>query len=172
MRGSLVIVFGLPGSGKSFFAARLAEHLHMAHVSSDTVRTEMEIRGQYSDESRLVVYDEMKRRADKILSQGHGAVIDATFSVAGSFDLFTALSEKHARSLILFRIIAEESLIKERLRTRRSESEADYQVYIKLKQSDVEPSLSYHPLTSTNDNIDEMIEAAVAIIQQYDARPD
>lgn len=168
----LVIVFGLPGSGKSFFAARLAEHLDMIHISSDTVRTEMQIRGQYSDETRLLVYDEMKRRGDKVLSQGRGAVIDATFTIHGSFDLFSSLSEKHACSLILFRITAEQSLIKARLQTRRSESEADYAVYDKLKQSEVEPSLPYHSLKSTNENIDEMIEAAVAIIQRYDARSD
>lgn len=170
MRPVLIVVFGLPGSGKSYFAKRLTERLRIEYVNSDTVRNEMEARRRYSDESRLRIYEAMKHRAEEFLSRGDGVVIDATFTVKGTLEVFSSLSVKHNCALILFRITADESLIKERIQTRRSESEADYRVYEKLKQSPVDTALPYHTLVSTNNNVDEMIETALGIIKQYDAR--
>lgn len=164
----LIVVFGLPGSGKSYFARRLSERIGIEYVGSDTVRNELGARGKYTDESRLVIYGEIRNRAEAFLSQAKSVVIDATFTVEGSFEMITTLADNFDCALILFRVSADELLIKERLRTRRSDSEANYQVYERLKQLPINPTISYHTLESTNSNVDEMIEKAVAIIKKYD----
>lgn len=43
----IVIVLGLPGSGKSYFAARFAELIHADHVNSDRVRKSMFIKEKW-----------------------------------------------------------------------------------------------------------------------------
>jgi len=44
----IIIVCGLPGSGKSFFAHRLAAKLDALHISSDKTRKEMKTLGHYT----------------------------------------------------------------------------------------------------------------------------
>lgn len=61
--GVIVAVCGLPGSGKSYFAARLAERLDAVYLSSDRVRREMFTRRTYSDDEKMDVYRELIHRA-------------------------------------------------------------------------------------------------------------
>lgn len=55
----IVIVFGLPGSGKSYFATRLSEKLRAEYVSSDRVRNTMYAYKTYSEKEKPEVYEDM-----------------------------------------------------------------------------------------------------------------
>jgi len=35
----IIIVFGLPGSGKSYFASKLAERINARYINSDVIRS-------------------------------------------------------------------------------------------------------------------------------------
>ncbi|HUZ58418.1 MAG TPA: AAA family ATPase [Hanamia sp.] len=48
----IVIVFGLPGSDKSYFASRLAKMIHAGHVNSDKVRKEWFKERVYSEDEK------------------------------------------------------------------------------------------------------------------------
>jgi predicted kinase len=55
----IIIVMGLPGSGKSYFAQRLAITINADYISSDRVRKTMMSSRTYSTKEKLLVYDEM-----------------------------------------------------------------------------------------------------------------
>lgn len=77
-RPSLIILCGIPGSGKSTYAKNYIEHNPDAiHLSSDTIRKELygdeNIQGNPGD-----VFSLMQKRAIEALNNGHNVVYDAT----------------------------------------------------------------------------------------------
>ena len=88
----MIIVSGLPGSGKTHLASRLASKLGAEYISSDLTRKEIESRGEYAFEDNLTVYEEMARRAGDELRHGNTVVIDATFYLREMRSLFSTLA--------------------------------------------------------------------------------
>ncbi|HLT82445.1 MAG TPA: ATP-binding protein [Cyclobacteriaceae bacterium] len=159
--GVVVAVCGLPGSGKSYFASRLAERMNAVYFSSDRIRREMFKRRSYSDDEKTEVYKEMIRRA-----RDHAAkpiVFDATFYRRGIRSLF----REAFPGLVWIEVTAAEDIIRARLQKPRVDSEADLKVY-HLIRSQWEPLEGEHlTLESTSDNIDDMLESAMQYLE-YD----
>lgn len=160
----VVIVFGLPGSGKSFFASRLAAKIHAEYVTSDRVRKQLFEKRDYSEVEKKAVYDNMLKSMSQAVRKNENIVLDATFHKKATRDLF--VHELGSRELLFFiEVQADEEIIKERLKKDRPFSEADYEVYKTIRQKN-EPLLKPHlVLQSTNDNITEMLESAVSYLK-------
>src|SRR4249920_2609436 len=75
----VIIIFGLPGSGKSYFASRLAKRIHADYINSDRIRKKMFPDGTYSEREKQSVYDEMLELMRRLMRQNKNAVLDATF---------------------------------------------------------------------------------------------
>jgi predicted kinase len=84
----IVIVLGLPGSGKSYFAARLAEVIQADYINSDQVRKEMFSKRTYSEKEKGAVYDAMLERMKTAAKLKRDLVLDATFHTEDSRQLF------------------------------------------------------------------------------------
>lgn len=156
----IVVVTGLPGSGKSFFASRLAKAIDAEYISSDRLRKKMIQRRTYSAEEKELVYDEMLKQVHKAVKQNKSLVLDATFYKAETRNKFRE-GIKDAGTIVIIEIVAGEALIKERMQTPREDSEADFTVY-KVIQQQWEPIKEQHLiLQSTNDNIESMLKTAI-----------
>ncbi|MDN3689432.1 AAA family ATPase [Cyclobacterium jeungdonense] len=157
----LVLVMGLPGSGKSFFAKRLADKSDMVYLNSDQVRIELGLRGRYSKEDRQKVYAAMAAKTNELLKEGKRVLVDATFQRKKNRWEFQELAKKRRRSVACIRIWAEEGLVAKRLATEREESDADFLIYQKLK-SDFDPMEGdYLDIRSEDGKIDSMIHKAL-----------
>ena len=156
----IVIVFGLPGSGKSFFASRLAERIHASYLGSDKLRKELLPVRTYSDEEKEMVYKVMLDKAMEVSRNNEDVVVDATFYKRSLRD--KVLQETTGVELVRWiEVTADEDLIRDRLIRPRIESEADYNVYLKLKK-DWEPMDEDHlVLRSTNENLESLLETAI-----------
>ncbi|HNT60586.1 MAG TPA: AAA family ATPase [Candidatus Bilamarchaeaceae archaeon] len=75
----LILISGLPGTGKSRISRGLAPRLNAVHISSDSIRKKLLERRTYSEEEKALVYSEMLSQASKSLSGGKNVVADATF---------------------------------------------------------------------------------------------
>lgn len=77
MKGKLFVMVGIPGSGKSTFAKRVAEAIDGVVLSSDDIRAEM-----FGDASHQcnpkIIFDEIEIRAKKALSEGKTVFLDST----------------------------------------------------------------------------------------------
>src|SRR5262249_20569256 len=80
-RPCLVLVGGLPGTGKSTLARGLAERAGFEVIRSDVVRKELAgaSEGIYTPEWAERTYAECLRRAEQVLFEGQRPLVDATF---------------------------------------------------------------------------------------------
>lgn len=157
----IVAVCGLPGSGKSYFAARLAERLGAVYLSSDKVRREMFTQRTYSDAEKREVYHEMIRRGKA--SSGRPIVFDATFFRRDIRVLF----QEAFPGMSWIEVTADDEVIRTRLAMPRTDSEADLGVH-QLIRSQWEPlDGDYLTLQSTSDNINVMLDRALQYLD-YD----
>lgn len=155
----VIIVFGLPGSGKSYFASRLAIEVGAEYLNTDIIRKTLLRPKTYSDDEKLIVYSEMLFQVKLLLQKGKRVVIDGTFYKSAIRQKF--LSEIHpAESVVFIEITAEEAIIKQRVSRQRPDSDANFDVYLKVKAL-WEPLTDAHLLLcSTDNNIDSMLQQA------------
>ncbi|QNL51092.1 AAA family ATPase [Olivibacter sp. SDN3] len=157
----VVAVIGLPGSGKTFLAKHLAWNIDGVHVSSDRVRTALEQRGKYDEQTKLEVYQSMLGLAEAAVKDRKHVVLDATFHKAQTRALFVETATKFKVPLYFIEIQASEEVIKERIAKKRVDSEADFSIYKKIKAA-FEPLKEKH-LILHSDQMDseEMVSRAL-----------
>jgi len=159
----VIIVFGLPGSGKSFLAKRLADEIGAVHLSTDVVRNEMSPIKDYSLLGRKRVYDLMLNKAKDKINVGADVVLDGTFYLESLRELIKENLKKNTE-IHYIEIVASEELIKKRTEETREDSDADFQVYMALKQA-FEPMKEPHlRLISTDSNISQLMNEAMEYI--------
>lgn len=154
----VIVVLGLPGCGKSYFAERLAQKISAEYFNSDQVRKEMFPGRTYSDLEKEKVYENLLKKMQETLEKEKDVVLDATFYKDKVRKPFIANSKG---KIIFIKVWAEDHIIKERLKKTRPISEADLKVYNLIKRQ-WEPLEEPHlVLQSTNSNIDTMLRKAV-----------
>jgi predicted kinase len=161
----LILVCGLPGSGKSFFAKRLSDKIQASYLNSDLLRKEMfPVHRSYSEEEKKLVYDRMLHTTEAELVNQKTVVIDATFYKNSLRISFYQLAEKLNTQLYIFHIEANETLIKERTSVIRPDSEADFSVYLKLKPLFEPIDRPHSTLISEGNNIEELLSSALTYL--------
>ena len=162
----IIIVAGLPGSGKSFFAEKLAGQIHAEYLNSDRVRISLKTTRKYSLQDKFAVYNEMAIRTGEYLQKGKTVVVDATFWLQSMRELFEKVAKRHSTVIAFILITANEDLIKERLSSPRKDSEADFEVYKKVKDEFQELTTPHLTLESGTGNIETILQKAVAYIKE------
>ena len=161
----LILVCGLPGSGKSFFAKHLSEIMQAAYFNSDICRKELFPNNRtYSEKEKQSVYDALISSTETNLIHHTSVVLDATFYKNSLRLLFYNLASQLNCPYSIIYISAEESLIKERTSQIREDSEADYSVYLRLKDLFEPIEKPYLTLQSTNKNIDTLLSTALTFL--------
>ena len=161
----VVIVFGLPGTGKSYFASRLAERINAEYINSDRLRKELFPERTYSDVEKEMVYREMLKKTKTALNENTNVVLDATFY---KNNVRNRLLEeiKNNAEISFIEISAGEDIIKQRLQKERPYSEADFGIY-KLIQQQWEPLNAPHLILSSTDyTINDMLQRAMDHLQK------
>jgi predicted kinase len=161
----VVIVFGLPGTGKSYFASRLAERITAEYINSDRLRKELFPERTYSDKEKEMVYREMLEKTKRAINDNTNVVLDATFYKNDTRNrLLKEIKDKAKITLIEIR--AAEDIIRQRLQKERPFSEADFGIY-KLIQQQWEPLNAPHLILSSTDyNINDMLQKAMDHLQK------
>ena len=156
----LIMVCGLPGTGKTTLAKAVAERIGAVHISSDTVRMKMLKERTYSEEEKERVYDFMLEEAEKELRKGKKVVLDATFYRK---KLREKARETAGSGFFIVECVTHENLLKERIFSRKeSESEADFEVYKKVK-TEFEPVEEEHLAVDTSMALERQVE----LVEKY-----
>ncbi len=151
-RPALVLVGGLPGTGKSFLAAKLAARANFQVIRSDVVRKELagipadaparaaDQSGIYTREWTDRTYAECLQRAEARLFEGERVIVDATFvEERRRREFFDAALRCGVPALFLV-CEADPATIKARLDARRGDaSDADWEVYRRAAERWEEP---------------------------------
>lgn len=160
----VIIVFGLPGSGKSYFASRLALKLDAIYVNSDELRLKLLSKRTYSDAEKTLVYEHILAAMKDALQDKKTIVLDATFYKKTIRKTFEQAAAAFNEQIIYIEVTAPEDIIAERVARPRTHSEADFAVYLKLKAL-FEPLQKEHlVLVSSNNDIAPSLQRAVEYI--------
>ncbi|MDQ3535987.1 MAG: ATP-binding protein [Bacteroidota bacterium] len=161
----IIIISGLPGSGKSFFAEKLAYKLDAVHINSDKVRKAKDAMGKYALQDKFYIYHEMVKLAEKSLQEQKTVILDATFYLQSIRDMILELAQYYSSKICFIYVYANEEAIKQRLSKKRIDSEADFKVYKLIKDQFEEITQLHLKLESKNDNIDYMLNEAEMFIK-------
>jgi predicted kinase len=126
--GSLVLVAGVVGTGKSTAAALLADRTGGAVIASDRVRKRLAGlaptarggagAGLYSDAAREAVYAALLERAAPVLEGGRVAILDATYARARQRGAALAWARTHGVSTWIVETICSPETARARLARR------------------------------------------------------
>jgi predicted kinase len=162
----IVVVFGLPGTGKTTFAKALSRELDWLHLNTDVIRAELGKKQQYDERTKGYIYKKLQDRTSRELEMGRGAVLDGTFYKESLRDSLRELGERHGIPLKWIQVSAAEGVVRERVSRERPYSEADFKVYKKIRQAFEplqEPCLK---VLSDRETLPEMIRKAKVFITQ------
>lgn len=158
----VVIVLGLPGSGKSYFAGRLAQRLNAEYVNSDRLRKELFPTRTYSKLEKAMVYGALLKRMEEAQNKRKDLVLDATFHKK---EIRQQFMDKSKGGIIFIEVQADEDIIRQRLKEDRPYSEADLRIHQLIKQQWEPLQLPHLTLRSTNDNIETMLQKAIQYLK-------
>ncbi|MFP3949637.1 MAG: AAA family ATPase [Candidatus Micrarchaeia archaeon] len=133
----LILVCGLPGAGKSTLARALSEKIGAVYLSSDIIRKKMLNDRTYSENEKYRVYERMVGEAELILASGKTVVCDATFYKGGTRGEMRAAARRTGSEIYIVKCVLDENEVERRMEERErggnSESEADFRIYLKVK---------------------------------------
>jgi aminoglycoside phosphotransferase family enzyme/predicted kinase len=132
----LVLVGGLPGTGKSTIAGRLADRFGATLLSTDGLRAQVPgdpgaagdrgpsgfRRGRYTRERVHRTYEALRERAGLLLARGESVVLDASWTDAAERDAAARLAEEHVADLVALRCTVAPAVAAARIVDRRAGS--------------------------------------------------
>ncbi|MFP4082136.1 MAG: AAA family ATPase [Candidatus Aminicenantes bacterium] len=148
----LVIVSGLPGTGKTTVAKKMSDEMKAVVLSTDRIRKKALKELGYSERKKKRVYDEMLRIAQDLLKKGENVILDGTFFRKELRERGFKLGQRLDQRVFLVETVCPEETVKKRIEERykhkKDYSEANYKVY-KIIQSKFDPFQSEHFVINT-----------------------
>ncbi len=168
---ALVVVSGLPASGKSYFCRRLASRYPIARLESDALRKVLFGQPTHSPEESRRLFAASHHVLDRLLAAGIPALLDATNLREEHRCQLYAIADRHRAKLVLVQVRAPAAVVEERLaaRTRppdaEDDSEAGPEVYERLRTS-AQPIRRPHIVVDTSADIEPAVAAVLRHLQE------
>ena len=155
-RPVLVVLVGLPASGKSRVAGELRERTGAVVLESDALRRLLFPQHTYSARESQQLFAAIHAAIDELLSEGATVVLDATNLAEEERAPLRDMAARWDAKLVFVRVTAPDSLIRRRLTSRSADdidgSEADVRVYERMR-SRVEELRQPHHIVDTSQEI-------------------
>jgi predicted kinase len=183
----VVVVCGVPASGKSYLASALAETSALPHLSSDVTRkrlaglaaTDRAPSGTYGSQFNARTYGELARRAAEAVAAHGGAIVDATFRHLADREAFASAFTGRAPVLFI-ECDAPRAILAQRAASREREplgiSDADLGIVLRERDAweplDEVPA-SAHVALRTDRARDEIVGDILALLDRrlHDRHP-
>jgi predicted kinase len=135
----LIMVSGLPGTGKSFFCRKLAEKLPFLILASDSLRRILFPTPQYDEQENKRLFSACHVLIEELLGKGIPVIFDATNLLEHHREYLYRAAERAGAKLILVWVEAPPEVVRQRLLTReaaavpQSDSEAGWKIYNRMR---------------------------------------
>ncbi len=163
---ALVVLSGLPGSGKSHLAREVCRRYPLARLDSDALRKALVKRPTYSGPESGRLFAASHALLDRLLARGAPTLVDATNLKEVYRRPLYHLAEKHGARLVLVQVEAPPDIVRERLEGRLrgdnpwDRSEAGPEVYEKMRD-EAEPIERPHIAVDTSKDIGPAVDKIV-----------
>ncbi len=151
-RPCLILIGGLPGTGKSTLAAELAAQADFQVIRSDVVRKRLADAGGvsggpaafgegiYSPQWTKETYAACLQEADELLFAGKRVIVDASFREEAQRQPFIEMASRWRLPVVFFLCESDPAVARERIAQRRDDaSDADWAVYLSAADAWQEP---------------------------------
>ena len=156
-RPGLVILIGLPGSGKSHFARQLAKRYPAAILDSDALRGVLFASPQHTEQEHGRLFPAIHVLTRRLLERGVPVIQDATNLKEANRRPLYRLAEETGARLVLVRLRAPLAIVRWRLEGRtqgldpRDRSTADLAVLEKMRHDYQRPKRAYFVIDTMKD---------------------
>lgn len=161
---ALIVVSGLPGTGKTYFCGKLAEKLQFVILESDSLRKILFQLPDYSARESSQLFRAIHLLIEKLLKKGISIILDATNLSERNREHLYGIADRLDIKLVIVRVEAPPEVVQERLATRQrnsdSKSDADWAVYRKMKSS-VQKIRRNHYAVDTSRDITPVLDKIV-----------
>lgn len=121
------MLYGFPGSGKSYVARQLSNHLQAAHVQGDRIRFELFQKPRYDKQENAVVAQLMDYMTEEFLNSGISVIYDTNVLRAAQRHALRETARKaHAQPLVVWIQIDSESAFNRTQKRDRRKSDDRY----------------------------------------------
>ncbi len=168
---ALIVVSGLPGTGKSHFCRKLAERIDLVILESDSLRKLLFPTPAYSKEESTQLFRACHGLVEELLRKGISVALDATNLEEHNREQLYHIADQSGARLIIVRMEAPPEVVQQRLerRSRREDqldhSEADWNVYSKMKPT-VEKIGRNHFAVDSSKDIAPVIDKIVRLVNR------
>jgi len=159
----LIVVSGLPGTGKSYFCSQLAERLPVVILESDALRKALFSSPNYSLQESSRLFRVCHLLIERLLKKGMSLIFDATNLSERNREHLYSIADHLDVKLILVRVEAPPQVVYQRLKAREeseSKSDADWMVYRRMKPA-VEKIRRNHYAVDTSRDIAPVLDKIV-----------
>ena len=161
---ALVVVSGLPGTGKSYFSGQLADRLPFTILESDALRKVLFSPPTYSAEESSRLFQAIHQVIKTLLKKGISVILDATNLSERNRETLYSIAERLGVKLVLVRVEAPPEVVAERMQSRREDtsnkSDAEWAEYKRMKNS-VEKIRRRHYVVDTSRDITPVLDKIV-----------
>lgn len=162
----LIVVSGLPGTGKSFFCRKLAEKLPFLILASDALRRVLFPSPQYDEQENKRLFSACHVLIEELLRKGIPVIFDATNLLEHHREYLYRAAERAGAKLMLVWVEAPPEVVRQRLLARETttvpqcDSEAGWEVYNRMKSRREKISRN-HLVVDTSQDITAAVDRIV-----------
>lgn len=135
----LIVVSGLPGTGKSFFCRKLAQELRFPILASDALRKALFPIPHYDERENKRLFSACHVLIEELLRKGIPIIFDATNLLEHHREYLYRAAERGGAKLILVWVDAPPEVVRQRIVAREKgtipqyDSSAGWEVYSRMK---------------------------------------
>jgi DegV family protein with EDD domain len=173
---SLVLVSGLPGSGKSHFSRQLTTRYPLAHLNSDVLRRTLFPHPTHSATESTRLFAAVHALVERLLARGVSLVLDATNLKEAHRRPLYDIAERTAALLVIVHTEAPPDVARRRLAARVDgqdavgTSEATVPVYDRMKR-EAEPIERPHIRVDTSQDLEPALQEVLRRLESVRGRP-
>ena len=131
----IILICGLPGTGKTFLAHELSKHIDSTVLSTDKIRKELIPKPTYAPWERSLIYDVLFLLVKYLHNSGINCILDGTFNMEKSRSEVKNFLNLTKEEFYIIECICPEDIIISRLLLRKGDySDATVSIYLKMKR--------------------------------------
>ncbi len=151
----IIVVSGLPGTGKTYFSGRLAERLGYTVLESDALRKVLFSPPSYSPVESQRLFGAIHVLIEKLLKKGVSLILDATNLSERHREQLYNIADRAGAGMGMVRVEAPPEVVRRRLESRTDDpdnrSDAGWLNYKRMKASEERITRSHYVIDTSRD---------------------